>query len=297
MGGRTGIDIPATLVINVVDLLGDNISKIVLFTLIVNLGDVGNIFFLHVDLSLATVFQHVPLFATVEAITIKLLGWLLQDVLWAKYENLILPNCSWQIFFFTTPWQIWNSRNERVFGQQDPPVDVVIFRIKKMADNWSRAFPKAEFFRKGGVQEIVKWRKPLPSWCKINTDGSSLSNTGSIACGGVLRNEFGDWIEGFSRKLQGVSINMAELMAIRQGLELAGRKRLSKVVIESDSEVIIKLIMSRNTSDHPLHNLLEDCRALMRRPWELELKHTKRGGNRCADFLAKLGHEVDGLRI
>ncbi|KAL6525167.1 hypothetical protein OROMI_030760 [Orobanche minor] len=90
---------------------------------------------------------------------------------------------------------------------------------------------------------------------------------------------------------------MAELIAIRQGLELAWMKRLPKVVIESDSEVIIKLIKSRNTSEHPLHNLLEDCRASMRLPWELEIQHTKRGGNHCADFLAKLGHEVDGLRI
>ncbi|KAL6500501.1 hypothetical protein OROHE_025867 [Orobanche hederae] len=81
MGCRTGIDVPTILVLNVVYLLGDHTSKIVLFPPIINLGNVGNMFLLLVDLQLAAVFRCVPMFSTVEAITIKLLDWLLPFVL------------------------------------------------------------------------------------------------------------------------------------------------------------------------------------------------------------------------
>ncbi|KAF7807369.1 ribonuclease H [Senna tora] len=47
----------------------------------------------------------------------------------------------------------------------------------------------------------IKWYPPSPGWIKFNVDRSHHNTTGSSACGGVARNENGNWLFGFSRRL------------------------------------------------------------------------------------------------
>ena len=47
----------------------------------------------------------------------------------------------------------------------------------------------------------IAWT-PLPlSWIKINTDGASNSSTLNAACGGLLQNMEGRWIQGYAKHL------------------------------------------------------------------------------------------------
>jgi len=55
---------------------------------------------------------------------------------------------------------------------------------------------------------------------KLNTDGSSLGNSGITGGGGVIRDWAGKWVAHFSRKI-GVAMSLlVELWAIRDGLML-----------------------------------------------------------------------------
>ncbi|KAL6505949.1 hypothetical protein OROHE_022668 [Orobanche hederae] len=101
----------------------------------------------------------------------------------------------------------------------------------------------------------------------------------------------------FSIKFSNLTINVAELMALREGLRLAWERRLRRVVAELDSEVVYKLLISEGTEDHSLHNILEDCRSFKRLLWEFKIQHTKRDGNTCADLLAKMGHGCEGFQF
>ena len=46
----------------------------------------------------------------------------------------------------------------------------------------------------------ASWEKPDPGWIKLNTDGSSSGSVGIAVGGGLIRDEFGNWLIGFSRK-------------------------------------------------------------------------------------------------
>ena len=47
----------------------------------------------------------------------------------------------------------------------------------------------------------VRWEKPPDGWSKLNTDGSVLGSMGIAGCGGIVRNNQGGWVVGFSRHI------------------------------------------------------------------------------------------------
>ena len=52
-------------------------------------------------------------------------------------------------------------------------------------------------------------------------DGSALGNPGLVGAGDVLRDHWDQWISGFFLHVGLATNNMAELAAVRQGLEMA----------------------------------------------------------------------------
>ncbi|WMV30237.1 hypothetical protein MTR67_023622 [Solanum verrucosum] len=64
----------------------------------------------------------------------------------------------------------------------------------------------------------VQWTKPPHRWVKLNTDGSALSNPGSIGAGGVIRNHLGEIILAFSAPLGTGTNNQAEVEAAIFGI-------------------------------------------------------------------------------
>lgn len=67
----------------------------------------------------------------------------------------------------------------------------------------------------------IVWIKPDPSWMKLNTDGVSKGNPGDAGCGGILRNEYGHWLRGFTYHIGSCSAYVAELWGIYVGLLFA----------------------------------------------------------------------------
>lgn len=66
-------------------------------------------------------------------------------------------------------------------------------------------------------QRWVQWVKPTPGEIKLNTNGSR-NNLDIAAFGGLLRDDQGIWLSGFSGKLGIVSVLSAELHGIKHGL-------------------------------------------------------------------------------
>lgn len=68
---------------------------------------------------------------------------------------------------------------------------------------------------------LVRWTKPLTRWHKLNIDGTTFGNPGKVGGGGLIRISHGNWIKGFSRSIGYTTSLMAELWALRDGLNLA----------------------------------------------------------------------------
>ena len=53
--------------------------------------------------------------------------------------------------------------------------------------------------RKSGSKRVVqvRWERPQMGWACLNTDDAAAGNLGQAGCGGLIRNEHGEWLCGF----------------------------------------------------------------------------------------------------
>ncbi|CAA7051324.1 unnamed protein product [Microthlaspi erraticum] len=120
----------------------------------------------------------------------------------------------------------------------------------------------------------------------MNTDGASRGNPGLASAGGVLRDENGMWICGFALKLGICSAPLAELWGIYYGLWTAWERRVPRVVVEVDSELVAGFFNTGISDAHPLSFLVRLCYGFISRDWLVRVTHVYREANRVADWLA-----------
>ncbi|KAL8170628.1 hypothetical protein V2J09_022432 [Rumex salicifolius] len=71
-------------------------------------------------------------------------------------------------------------------------------------------FQKVETQRKIGINRrecvdiMVVWTKPEHPWLKLNVDGARSGNTGRTSATGIITNDEGAWMAGFSGETGGV---------------------------------------------------------------------------------------------
>lgn len=85
---------------------------------------------------------------------------------------------------------------------------------------------------------------------------------------------------------------VAEILALKTGLKLAIILNIKYLEINTDSQILIKLLLDPN----PLANLLfliNDCRCLLSQLTEFKLLHCWRECNSVADALAKEGNATN----
>ena len=139
------------------------------------------------------------------------------------------------------------------------------------------------------VLKNISWEKPRNGWLTLNTDGSVASDSGIAGGGGLLRDANGDWVTGFARRIGTTSSFMAELWALRDGLQLCLHLHTQAVCIELDSKSIVEIFNSQTHANTFISSLIEDCKHMISKIPQTRTRHIFREANRCADFLAKLG--------
>ena len=81
-------------------------------------------------------------------------------------------------------------------------------------------------------------------WYKLNTDGASESGVYRTGCGGIIRDEQGQWITGFVRRI-GVANNfIAELWGLRDGLQLCYCRNFNSIEVEIDAKAILDAFLN-----------------------------------------------------
>lgn len=83
-----------------------------------------------------------------------------------------------------------------------------------------------------------------------------------------------------------IQVSKLKFWALRDGLVLARDENIQRLEIEVDAITVLQLILDTMAENHPLGNLLFDCRSLMQDFEEVSMKHIYCEANRCADALA-----------
>ena len=143
----------------------------------------------------------------------------------------------------------------------------------------------------------VGWKPPSAGIFKLNTDGASRGNPGKSGAGGLIRNHEGRWVAGFCHNIGTTNSLEAELIAIRDGLELVNRLKLMNVDVETDSKLSVQLIAGSIFRGDHVNSLVSDCRRLMAEIGSTTLRHVYREANACADILANMGVVADGPEV
>ena len=186
-------------------------------------------------------------------------------------------------------WKLWLARNERVFKNESRSQHSLIYATVQAA---TKFYYLAGTLRQTQARflQFIRWHASPNPYVTLNTNGSALSNLGVVGAGGMLRDHLGYWIAGFSLHLSIATNNIAELEAVRQGLEMAWQLGFKFIQLEIDSNVV-RTWLTDTTVCYLTHMmpLICDRRSLMDRDWVVQVHHIYREANACADTLAKRG--------
>ena len=167
----------------------------------------------------------------------------------------------WDIMFLFAIWLIWNQQNHVVFKNNSPNPRIT----KEIARQAMEFFHCADRFKnpKIMITRPVHWEKPDPGWMKLNTDAVSNSSLGIAGGGGLLRDDAGNWVMGFARKIGKADSFLAELWELRDGLLLCQQMNLTAIVIELDAKAIVDAFTNPTYSNSIFSTLFDDCRQLV----------------------------------
>ncbi|XP_056695663.1 uncharacterized protein [Spinacia oleracea] len=104
---------------------------------------------------------------------------------------------------------------------------------------------------------------------------------------------------GFSSKYDAATPLVAELYAIREGLTMAVDYDIQNIELETDAEILVKLLKNLDdTYHHDLSPVLNDVACLMSRFRSIEFCHIPRNTNKVAHcfaqyaFCMEVGHKM-----
>ncbi|KAL5713702.1 hypothetical protein ACHQM5_015754 [Ranunculus cassubicifolius] len=150
-----------------------------------------------------------------------------------------------------------------------------------------------KFFRPGTL--FYRWSKPTGVYSTLNTDASSTG------IGGLIRNSQGEAFVAFSSFIPYINdIDLAELWAIRRGLELAISEGVDYINIDTDSKRAVEYIYTAiEKCPVSVKNCVNEIQALLKSFVSWHCKHVFRETNKAADYLSRYATtaEEEGIII
>ena len=127
----------------------------------------------------------------------------------------------WADCWATTCHAIWTWRNKMIHDNNFVVPFKPWMEISNRVHNYVAEFHKQQVMvNRELVTENIRWKTPEIEWVRLNTDEASRRNN-VAGCGGVLRDDNGKWICGFSKWLGVCSAYVAELWGVMEGLKMA----------------------------------------------------------------------------
>jgi ribonuclease HI len=181
----------------------------------------------------------------------------------------------------TACWYLWWMRRQRTHGEPVPPIFKCKVSILSITANAAKAGSK-------NPARQIKWEKPLVRQVKINVDGSFSQSSHSGAAGAVMRDYTGNFMAASTVYFPNItSANVAEALAMKEGLGLASRLGANDVIMESDSLEIIDACSGVDEWWGDASAIFVDCMDLAAGIGKVVFKHCRREANEAAHLLAR----------
>ena len=100
---------------------------------------------------------------------------------------------------------------------------------------------------------------------KLNTTGSASDLLNTAGSGGLIRDDQGNWIEGFLRNIGHTNSFLVEIWALRDGLLLCYHMNLLAIIVELDARALVDALNNPAYANTVLSPLFDDCKQLVTR--------------------------------
>ncbi|OVA16365.1 Ribonuclease H domain [Macleaya cordata] len=193
-------------------------------------------------------------------------------------------------------WSIWKARNRWIFDKVDLNIQNIIQQALFSYNRYNSPFdPGASLSVVSDSLPTVSMKPTIwiPPYCnsvKINVDGALKGS--ELATGVVIRDSSGNvkacqiiydgnW-KGFDGAIE------AEARAFLKGIELARDLHFQSIIVEGDSQLMVKYLTETITS-YPwrLRSLIVDCKSLLKTFLNFSVCFIPRSVNTVAHLLAK----------
>lgn len=206
-------------------------------------------------------------------------------------------------------WNLWKRRNNLKHGKT-ASFSSLVFKVNsdlwklgrivhpKLQDlptNWSNIIAYLEKYKPELYYLPVYW-KPQEGCLKCNTDGASRGNPGRSTYGFVLRNSTGELIYAQGEEIEEGSNLQAEAIAIREALAHCATEGVTKVCLQTDSLVLLKILTKVWEVPWNIAVIVDDIRGLSQEV-QVHIQHVYREGNSLADCIANLAFDNPGRQI
>ncbi|KAL4308369.1 hypothetical protein GQ457_01G026590 [Hibiscus cannabinus] len=194
----------------------------------------------------------------------------------------------WKSMFAIYCWLLSKDRCSAVLDSDNIPKEDILARGDRLVNECVNVFINNMRSSHSVNTESLQWSRPAPGWIKGNVDASVHTANGLAAIGGVIRDENGDWIVGFTRPVGHCSVLLVELWVLHDMLARAWSFGFRRVIIETDFLEVIR-ILQRSLNSFSGNGLVASLRYWIDQNWELVVCHSPRTCNLLADRLATWG--------
>lgn len=136
-------------------------------------------------------------------------------------------------------WSVWKLRNNVIFNGGTREVTSEVAGILAYAKSITVA-NRRRHQKNDQESNRICWQPPPKDWCKMGGAKHLLTVRSSV--GGLFRDHKGKWITGYSRSIEICSIVDAEFWIIMDGLDIAWRRCIEQLMVESDSLLAVSTI-------------------------------------------------------
>jgi hypothetical protein len=193
------------------------------------------------------------------------------------------------MFLTVTIWHLWTSRNGIRNGEPMRSPHGVAQQILAYAEMIElHIFKPAPSPRRESNNSVSRWTPPPEGTVFINVDAALFSSSRRMGIGVVARNHTGDCLLACSELLEMVTTpEIAEALALRRAVSLAGCEGFGKIMVVSDCLSLIQRVNSSVLDRSNVGVVVQDIKFLARNFDEISFSHVRRHCNESAHILAR----------
>ena len=195
---------------------------------------------------------------------------------------------------FVTAWYIWFNRNQVVHESLSTPPGQIWNSASRLAKDFKGALTPHNYQQ--GDRDSY-WSLLPPGFHKVSVDGATCPNGSNSCIGVIIRDSSGQVIAALSKPLSApYSPEIAEILALENGVALAHEMNTTRVIFESDSLATVQSVVSME-SGGSLGHIISGIRSSLLHFCSWHLHHLKRDHNRAAHELAKLAKSTGFAQV